>query len=220
MPADALRDPGVAAWVRAQGLAVTACDDEDLDLVERSGVRPIHVVLRSNPVTRTIRRAAALGVVRFVVSTDRHVDVLAGCPAATRHVYLDAQGPAVVGERRLDVVGMHCDVDDSTGVAEWGAVTERLLSRMALMRGFGMELTRLSLAGGSVETWLTGDPGDLRSVATAVDDALDAGCATWRLPRPLVVLAPLANSRRTEIPGCAFGRNRSRESQFGEGREG
>lgn len=191
VPAGALRDPGVAAWVRAHGLAVTVCGGEELDLVESSGVRPIHVVVRCSPVSHTIRRAAELGVVRFVVSTDRHVDVLAGCAAPIRHVYLDDRGPAVLGERRLDVVGMHCDVDDSKGSPEWGVVTERLLSRMALMHTFGLRLTRISLAGGSTETWLAGGTAELKAVASAVDEALDAGCARWRLPRPAVVLAPL-----------------------------
>ena len=46
MPAAALRDPGVAGWVRSHGLAVTACGDDELDLVQASGVRPLHVVLR------------------------------------------------------------------------------------------------------------------------------------------------------------------------------
>lgn len=191
VPAAALRNPAVAAWVRAHGLAVTACGDEELDLVEVSGVQPIHVVVRCSPVTQTIRRAAALGVVRFVVSTERHVDVLSACEGLTRQVLLDEQGPAVLGERRLDVVGMHCDVDDSRGVVEWGLAAERLLSRMALMKTCGSQLTRISLAGGSADTWLAGGATELKAIASAVDDALDAGCARWRLPRPAVTLAPL-----------------------------
>lgn len=191
VPAAALRDPAVAAWVRAQGLAVTACGDDELDLVRAGGIRPVHVVLRCCPETTTIRRAAALGVVRYVVSADRHVDVLTECPAPTKHVYLDDRGPAVLGERRLDVVGMHCDVDVRRGVDEWAAATERLLARIALMRECGLTLTRVSLAGGPVGTWLAGGGQELTAIATAVDEALDDGCARWRLPRPAVALAPL-----------------------------
>jgi hypothetical protein len=191
LPAASLRDPVVAAWVRAQGIAVIACDDDDLDRAEAGGVRPIHVVLRCCPTTRTIRRAAALGVARYVVSTDRHVDVLSGCTAPAKHVYLDEQGPVVLGERRLDVVGMHCDVDGSGGPPQWGAATERLLSRMALMRECGLTPTRISLAGGSAATWLSGDAYELAAIAAAVDEALDGGCARWRLPRPAVAMAPL-----------------------------
>ncbi|MDG4665929.1 hypothetical protein [Mycobacterium sp. 236(2023)] len=192
LPAGMLRDPGVAAWVRNHGLAVTVCGEEELDLVQASGIRPIHVVMRCGLATGTVRRAAALGVVRFVVSSDRHVDVLAGCAQPTKHVYLDDRGPAVLGERRLDVVGMHCDVDASRGYPEWGVAAERLLSRMALIQTWGMTLTRISLSGGSAATWLAGDTRELKAISTAVDDALDAGCARWRLPRPAVVLAPLA----------------------------
>lgn len=191
LPVAVLRDPAVAAWVRAQGLAVIVRGEDELDEVGASGVRPVHVVLRCCPQTGTIRRAAALGVVRYVVSDDRHVDALAGCAAPTKHVYLDDQGPAVLGERRLDVVGMHCDVNDSGGAAGWGEAAERLLSRMALMRECGLTLTRISLTGGSAGAWLAGDGRELTALATAVDEALDDGCARWRLPRPAVALAPL-----------------------------
>ena len=142
--------------------------------------------------TPTIHRAAALGVVHYVVSTDRHVEVLTGCAVRAKHVYLDDQGPAVLGERRLDVVGMHCDVDDSRGAQEWGAAAGRLLSRVALMRECGLTLTRISLTGGSAGTWLAGGAGELTAIAAAIDEALDEGCARWRLARPAVALAPRA----------------------------
>lgn len=190
VPAEVLTDAGVAGWVRTHGVAVSVCGDVELALVRAGGVRPVHVVLRCSRGTETLRRAAASGVVRFVVSTDRHVDVLTGCPQPTKHVYLDDQGPAVVGERRLDVVGMHCDVDEERGIAAWSAATERLLSRMALVRSCGLMLTRISLTGGSTEPWLSGNTRELAAIASAVDDALDDGCARWRLPRPAVSLGP------------------------------
>lgn len=191
LPAAALGDPAVAACVRAQGVAVAVCGGEELDLARAAGIRPIHVVLRCDRVSDTIRRAAALGVVRFVASTDRHIDVLTECPQPTKHVYLDDRGPAVLGEHRLDVVGIHCDIDDSAGAAEWGAATERVLCRVALLRSCGSNPTRISLAGGAASRWLGGRTGELRAIASAVDDALDEGCARWRMPRPAVMLAPL-----------------------------
>src|SRR4051812_47272110 len=81
LPAASLRDPGVAAWVRTHRLAVIACGDDELDLAEACGVSPKHVMLRCSPMTATIRHGAAFGVARYVVSTDRQIDVLAGCPA-------------------------------------------------------------------------------------------------------------------------------------------
>jgi diaminopimelate decarboxylase len=192
LPAAPLQNPVVAEWVRRHKVAVMVCGDDELDLVRAVGVRPVHVVLRCCPMTQTIRRAAALGVVRYVVSTDRHIDALTGCAAPAKHVYLADQGPAALSERLRDVVGMHGDVDDSRGVHEWGAAAERLLGRMALMRERRLTLTRISLTGGSAATWLAGGGHELTAIATAIDEALDEGCARWRLPRPAVALAPSA----------------------------
>lgn len=97
LPAASLRDPGIAAWVRTHRLAVIACGDDDLGLTEACGVSPRHVVLRCSPMTATIRHGAASGVVRYVVSTDRQIDVLAGCPAQAKHVYLDDRDPRCSG---------------------------------------------------------------------------------------------------------------------------
>jgi diaminopimelate decarboxylase len=97
----------------------------------------------------------------------------------------------VIGERRLAVIGLHTDIDDSSGSENWGAATERLLCRMALMRTCGLSLTRISLAGGSAALWLAGGAQELTAVASAIDEALDEGCARWRLPRPAITVAPL-----------------------------
>lgn len=191
LPATVLRDPAVAACVRARGLTVTACGAQELAAVQAGGVRPRQVMLRCDRHAGTIRRAAALGVTRFVVSTERHVGVLATCPEPTKHVYLDERGPAVLGERRLDVVGMHADVDGFGDPAQWGAAAERVLNHTAVLRDCGLNLTRISLSGGSAGIWLGGHTRQLRRIAAAVDDALDEGCARWRLPRPAVVLTPL-----------------------------
>ena len=191
LPAGVLRDPGLAAWVRTHGTTVNACGDDELTLIHAGGVPPAQVVLRCGHVTDTIRRALGLGVNRFIVSTERHIDVLAASGQQRVRIYLDDRGPVVVGERRLEVVGLHCDVDDSEGSLEWGAAAERLLCRTALMKTCGLPLTRISLAGGSAATWLCGAMPQLTGVASAVDEALDEGCARWHLPRPAVALAPL-----------------------------
>ncbi|KWX65591.1 hypothetical protein [Mycobacterium sp. NAZ190054] len=190
LPAAALHNPAVAVCVRAQGLAVTVCSQDELALAQAGGVRPLQVVLRCRD-SATIRRAAALGVVRFVVSTARHVDVLASCPQSRRHVYLEEGAPVVLGERPPEVVGMHCDISGSPGPDQWGAAAEQLLGRIALMRDGGSTLPRISMSGGSAQIWLGGHTRQLRRIAAAVDEALDDGCARWRLPRPAVALTPL-----------------------------
>jgi len=189
IPAQALRDPSVAAWVGAHGVAVNGCDDGDLDLIGATGIRPEHVVVRCGAATPTIRRALEAGVRRFIVSTDRHVDVLATSGYHDVSVFLHDRGPAVIGERRLDVIGLHCDVDDSTGILEWGLAAEQMLCRMSTYRTCGLQLSRISLSGGTSAEWIYGRETS-RAVATAIDDAVTEGCARWRLPRPAVLVGP------------------------------
>lgn len=59
------------------------------------------------------------------------------------------------------------------------------------MKTCGLPLARISLAGGAIRSWRDGDAATLHYVASAVNDALEEGCARWRLPRPATALAPL-----------------------------
>ncbi|MGK2902513.1 MAG: hypothetical protein ACSLE7_06490 [Mycobacterium sp.] len=188
LPAGVLSDPSVAAWVRAHGMTVYAGDVEELEMTCRCGVQPDQVVLRCGAAA-SIQGAVALGVNRFVVCSDRHVDVLMACARRGTVVHVDDQCPAVAGEGCLNVVGLHCDVEAS-GPLDWGAAAERLLGRIALMRTGGSALTRISLTGGPAAIWIEGDKSELRAMASTVDDAIDEGCARWRLPRPSVTFAP------------------------------
>ncbi|MGK2853969.1 MAG: hypothetical protein ACSLE3_07705 [Microbacteriaceae bacterium] len=189
LPAVVLSNPSVAAWVRAHGVTVYACGDAELELAGACGVRPSQMVLRCGGAAEPIRCAVALGVNRFVVSSDRHVDVLMGCAHHGTFVHVDDEGPEVTGQGCLDVIGLHCDVHAS-GPSDWGVAAERLLGRIALMRTGGVALTRISLTGGPAAIWIEGDKPELRAIAAAVDDAIDEGCARWRLPRPTVTFAP------------------------------
>lgn len=189
VPARALRDPAVAGWVRAHGITVIARGDEDLEHTCHRGIRAEHIMLRCDATTSTIRTAVGAGVVRFMVSTERHVDVLAARGHPGLAVYLDDRGPAVIGERHLQVVGLHADVDDSAGAVEWGVQADRLLCRTAVLRTCGLTLSRLSLTGGDTAEWVYGAASS-SAAAAAVDGALTEGCARWRLPRPAVMLGP------------------------------
>lgn len=189
LPAAVLADPLVGEWVRAHGVTVHACGDSDLDLLWRCGVQPAQVVFRCGLTSASIQGALCSGVNRFVVATERQADVLAGCATRAASVHLDAAAVAVSEHERLDVIGIHCDVDTSRP-GEWGAATEQLMSRIALLRADGPALMRISLVGGSAAAWFEGDKVGLRAIAAAVDDAIDDGCARWRLPRPAVSLAP------------------------------
>lgn len=189
MPATSLRNPSVAAWVRAHGVTVYAGDGAELELAGQCGVRPAQLVLRCGRTADPIVGALDLGVNRFVVSCERNVDVLMSCAHHDTYVHVDDECPAVAGKGCLDVIGLHCDVEAS-GPLDWGAATGRLLGRIASMRDGGSALTRISLTGGPVALWIGGDKAELRAIAAAVDDAIDEGCARWRLPRPSVTFAP------------------------------
>jgi diaminopimelate decarboxylase len=191
LPAGVLQDPSVAAWVRAHGVTVYTDDDAELELADACRVRPTQVVLRCGGAAEPIRCAVALGVNRFVVSSEQHVDALMACAQRGAFVHVDHDSPAGTGEGCLDVVGLHCDVEAS-GPPDWGAAATGLLSRIALMRTAGTALTSISLTGGSMATWIEGDKPELRAIAAAVDDAIGEGCARWRLPRPTVTFAPSA----------------------------
>lgn len=192
LPAAVLSDPSVAAWVRTHGVTVYAGDEHELDLAARYGVRAAQVVLRCGGSAQAIRGALTLGVHRFVVSTEHHVGVLAACAHAETLVNVDADGAPMTGVGCLDVIGLHCDVPAS-GPPDWAAATQRLLAGMAGTRADRAALTRIALTGGPTDIWMQGDKPTLRAIAAAVDDAIDDGCARWRLPRPSVTFAPSAS---------------------------
>ncbi|MDX1888495.1 hypothetical protein [Mycolicibacterium sp. 050158] len=189
VPGAALDDPTVTAWVREHGATVTAHDDDELDLVQYSGIRPSQIVFRCGTRTDTVRRAVKLGVFRFVVCTPAQIAGLTACTERTSYLYLDEHSPLVLGDRRLRVIGLLGEVDDSDGAVEWASVAERLLCRMALLKTCGNPTRRIMLSGGSTDIWLKGQVPQLTSIAHAIDDALREGCERWQLPRPAVTLA-------------------------------
>jgi hypothetical protein len=191
VPATVLNDATLAAWVSAHGVTVIAHDGSELDLSRDSGIRPAQIVFRCGTGTDSIHRAVSLGVTRFTLSTEQQIVHLGRCTKRTKYVYLDDRSPLVLGDRRLKVVGLHGDVDDTGGAVEWASVAERLLCRTALLKTCGSPVKRIMLSGGSTELWLSSPAARLTSIVRAVDDALQKGCERWQLPRPAVTFAPL-----------------------------
>jgi diaminopimelate decarboxylase len=191
VPASVLRDPLAAASIRAQRADVHTRGDGDLELACSSGIEPAHIVLRCGPQTETTKRAVALGIRQFIVTTPGQIDTLARCARPTNLVYLDEHAPGVFGETRLQIVGLHADVDVSGGDAAWGRAAERLLCRIESMKRCGLALGRISLTGGTVAPWRDAETAALVATATAIDNAVEEGCARWRLPRPVVAVGPL-----------------------------
>ena len=193
LPAAVLDDPAVADWVRTHGVTVYASDSTEVDLASRCGVPVAQVVLRCGGSDEPIRHAAAAGVQRFVVSTGHQLGMLIPCAPPGTLVHVDHGCPAVPAPGCLDVIGLHCDVAGCTPT-DWGSAAERLLGRIAQLRSGGPPLTRISLTGGPTAAWIDGDRSALAAIAAAVDEAIDDGCARWRLPRPTVTFAPSASS--------------------------
>lgn len=205
VPAAALEDRTVAGWVRFRGVTVTVQRDDELDLVRDSGIRINQVVFRCGTVTNSIRRAVNLGATRFIVGTVQQMAGLAQCAQRTKYVYLDEHSPLVLGDRRLTVIGLHTDLDDSGGAVEWASAAERLLCRTALLKTCGSPVKRIMLSGGSTDIWLHYDAPHLTSMVHAVDDALRDGCDRRQVARPAVTLAPLIapslEECRRPVPG-------------------
>jgi hypothetical protein len=107
------------------------------DPIERrwvGGLGSAQIVFRCGTATDSIRRAVSLGVTRFTLSTEQQIVHLGRCTQRTKYVYLDDRSPLVLGDRRLKVVGLHGDVDDTGGAVEWASMAERLLCRTALLK--------------------------------------------------------------------------------------
>ena len=188
--ANALGDHGLATWVRNSGVTVLAHDDDELDRVQLSGIRPNHIVFRCGAGTDGIRSAVHRGVFRFVVGTDSQIARLTQCAQRTKYVYLDNDAPAALCGRRVQVVGLHSDVDNSGDPDEWASATEKLLRRASVSTACESPVHRIVLSGGSTEQWMNCSVPYLTSVVLAVNAALREGCNRWNVPRPAVSVIP------------------------------
>jgi hypothetical protein len=188
--ANALGDHGLATWVRNSGVTVLAHDDDELDRVQLSGIRPNHIVFRCGAGTDGIRSAVHRGVFRFVVGTDSQIARLTQCAQRTKYVYLDNDAPAALCGHRVQMVGLHSDVDNSGDPAEWASAAEKALRRTSVSTTCGSPVHRIILSGGSTEEWMNFSVPYLTSVVRSVDAALREGCTRWNLPRPAVSVIP------------------------------
>lgn len=191
VPAGALVDAAVAQWVRTHGVTVTAHDDDELDLLRFHGVRPVQIVFRCDAHSAPIRRAAELGVARFIVTTGPQIVRLAEYVEHRTYVYLDGDAPVVLGDRSLKVVGLHSDVDECGSPQDWAGAATRLMSRMAQLNSLGSTIRRISLSGGSIDGWLTGGVPPVASIMMEVDAAVRDGCACSHVIKPAVTLSAL-----------------------------
>jgi diaminopimelate decarboxylase len=200
-PAEAVRAPAAAAWVKKRGHAVDAHSCEELALAVSVGIRPARIILHDDGVTAApLRCAVNVGAGRFIIGCPQQVAVLSSCARQPQRVLIDVTAGhaedavhAVVARRRLNLIGLHARVAPETDQADrYAELVEQMIAQMAqIRRDHDILLTRVSLAGGDALSAGAALPGRLRVLAAAIEDAFDAACARYYFPRPALVLAPV-----------------------------
>ncbi|MEV0673377.1 LysA protein [Mycobacterium sp. NPDC050441] len=195
LPARALRDNNVSKWVRDHGSIVAVRGSGDLAAAIGAGIHPMRLVVHADGFTgdELVFCSANLGVGRVVVTDIAQIHLLTSC--AVRHrrqrVVLGATDAdavtAVLNGRRLDLVGLHREIDSRQDYfTAYPAAVGDLIEVMAdVRRAHGTVLTRVLVGGGfDLDT----GPENLSAFAHAIEMTLDDACATLRFPRPVVVV--------------------------------
>ena len=220
LPAYALRNLTVAKWVRDQQLAIDVRTGEELAVAIAAGIHPARMTVHADSMTDSELRATSnLAPGRVVISSMAQIvllgstvehrtqavvvcvtDVNAPTRAVAgveRHGFrfdsteLDYAIGAVLADKRLNLVGVHCDVgsQEHDFVSYPAAIGHMITEMEQIRRHHGVVLTRLGLGGGRAVP--SGDwTIELPELASQIDESLDDACATLRYPRPLVVLSP------------------------------
>jgi diaminopimelate decarboxylase len=216
LPAYALRNLAVAKWARDQRIAVDLRTGMELAVAIAAGIHPARMTVHAYGMTDSELRATAnLEPGCVVVSSMTQIDLLATVVGRTQGVFLRVTEPvltvavakkrgfcfqssefdraveAVLAARRLNLIGLHCDVgsEDNDFVSYPAAIGHMITEMTQIRRRDGVVLTRLGLGGGRAVP--SGDWAiELPELATQIEQSLDDACATLRYPRPLVVLSP------------------------------
>jgi diaminopimelate decarboxylase len=209
LPAGALRNRSVAKWVRDQHVAVDLRAGEDLAIAIAAGIHPSRLTLHADGVSESdLRVAAQLGIGVIRVGTMAQIEVLAKVDHRRQGIVvcltdadtgsfrydsleLDHAVGAVMTGSRFNLVGLHCDVGSQEhDFISYPAAVGQMITAMAQIRRYHrIVLTRVGLGGGRVVPmgdWAV----ELPEVAIQIEQSLDDACATFRYPRPLVVLSP------------------------------
>jgi len=140
----------------------------------------------ANATGRILYDALSLGVGQFIVDSENAAAMLGACAQRSQRVLVDVTSgapdwlfKAVLAEERLTMTGLYSEL----GYPEDGVL--RMLEHISDVRGrHGMLLSRIGLAVRG------GHSSPVEAVAEKVADALDDGCARFRLPRPALTVFP------------------------------
>lgn len=199
LPATALADSRVAKRARDRGLAVEVRTGADLITAIGVGIHPMCLIVYADRMTadELVFCTANLGVGRIVVTTTDQVDLLVSATVAHRRqrvlvgmtrVADDKVVDAVVAGRRLDLVGLACEIGSGEDAfVSYPAAMGDMLAEMAqIRRAHSIVLTRVAISGDGFAVDET--PGGLSELAELIDQTLDDACATLRFPRPVAMV--------------------------------
>ena len=220
LPAYALRNHPLAKWARDERLAIDVRTGKEVAVAIAAGIHPSRMTVHADRMTDSELRAVSnLDPGRVVVSSMSQIDLLASvlahrpqgvvmcvsdvnAPVMTvagaekrgfrfDSTELDRAVKSVLAARRLNPVGLYCDVgsEENDFVSYAAAIGHMITEMTRIRRHHSVVLTRLGLGGGRAVP--SGDWAfELPELATQIDESLDDACATLRYPRPLVVLSP------------------------------
>jgi diaminopimelate decarboxylase len=219
LPAYALRNLPVSKWARDQRLAIDVRTGKEFAVAIAAGIHPARMTVHADRLSDSELRATAnLEPGRVVVNSMSQIDLLASAVGRTQGVVIcvtDVNAPvltvagtekrgfrfdsteldraieAVLAAKRLNLLGLHCDVgsEENDFVSYPAAIGHMITEMTQIRRRDGVVLTRLGLGGGRAVP--SGDWAiELPELATQIEQSLDDACATLRYPRPLVVLSP------------------------------
>ena len=206
-PAALLEYDALAAWIRRERVTVDVTSAGELDRAIAVGIDPMHVVMHpQGRAAAPIRGAVIAGAARFVVGSSDQVAILAESTEQNQRVVIDATDGAACGlasevlvHRGLELIGLHCTVDDTDDVI--GAVKlPALIAEMSWLRHeHSILLTRISVEGVHIAEQCLA-PRILRGVAEAIGEVIGDACARHRYPRPALTLSP---SRAALLPATS-----------------
>jgi diaminopimelate decarboxylase len=213
-PASVLQDAGVARWIREHRLAIDVHTMPELYSAISVGIHQALMTVHADQLdTSEIRRVAAVGVGRVVLSNDEHIESLGGVfIGRTQNVLLrmtdatatdrgwrqfvfdsddaDVAVDAVVSGRSLNLIGLQCEIGTAVDdFVSYPAAIGNMIAQMDhIRRRHGGVLTRLVLGGGSILA--AADSSVIRrDLAEEIDASVDDACATLRFPRPVIVIS-------------------------------
>ncbi len=211
----ALLSVDVARWAADEGAGVNVCSAGELATALAADVPPAQIILDGVITAAELYDAVAAGVGRIVIDTPSEVSLLACRVRHPQRVLLGvipdvgavdqkfgfalAGGQAASALRRvvdqpwLHLVGLHCRLGSQlTDASVYGEAIRQLIGLMAEVRErHQVVLAELDLGGGHAIPYLSGDAElSLRSLASAIDGALESACAEHDFPRPRIVIEP------------------------------